>query len=81
MGGGAYQFKFVVDGPEDLGEIDELLAQLGDVAPADVLLMPQGVTKEELAARGPWLVELCKKRGYRFCPRLHIELFGNTRGT
>jgi len=81
MGRGDHQFKFVVDRPDDLGEIEALLARIGGVAPADVLLMPQGVTREELAARGPWLVELCKKKGYRYCPRLHIELFGNTRGT
>jgi hypothetical protein len=28
-----------------------------------------------------WLAELCKRHGFRFCPRLHIELFGNVRGT
>jgi 7-carboxy-7-deazaguanine synthase len=43
--------------------------------------MPQGVTREALAERGPWLAEVCKQHGFRFCPRLHIELYGNTRGT
>jgi len=81
MGCPDYQFKFVVDRPEDLCELDELLGRIGAVRPADVLLMPQGVTTEELSERGPWLAELCKQRGYRYCPRLQIELFGNTRGT
>jgi 7-carboxy-7-deazaguanine synthase len=36
---------------------------------------------EELRTRSAWLVEVCKTHGYRFCHRLHIELFGNTRGT
>jgi 7-carboxy-7-deazaguanine synthase len=76
-----YQLKFVIDRPEDLAEVDKLLADLGEVAPADVLLMPQGVTAEELGKRGAWLVKLCKDRGFRFCPRLHIELFGHKRGT
>ena len=76
-----YQLKFVVDTPDDLPEIDALLADLGPVDPANILLMPQGVTREELDAKGLWLAELCKQRGYRFCPRLHIALFGNTRGT
>lgn len=76
-----YQLKFVVDRPEDLIEIDVLLAQLGAHAPSDVLLMPQGVTRQELADRGPRIADLCKQRGFRFCPRLQIDLFGHTRGT
>ncbi len=76
-----YQLKFVVDRREDLAEIEQLVASIGEVDPSSVLLMPQGVTREELAARGPWLAQICKENGFRFCPRLHIELFGNTRGT
>jgi hypothetical protein len=26
-------------------------------------------------------VEICKREGFRFCPRLQIELFGHTRAT
>jgi 7-carboxy-7-deazaguanine synthase len=76
-----YQLKFAVDRPEDMTEIDTLLAQLDSFDRASVLLMPQGVTNEELAARTLWLAGLCKQRGFRFCPRLHIALYGNTRGT
>jgi len=76
-----YQLKFVVDAPEDLAEIDALLATLGDIVTSNILLMPQGVTREALDAKALWLAELCKQRGFRFCPRLHIDLFGNTRGT
>lgn len=76
-----YQLKFVVDRLDDLAEIEELLASIGNVDAASVLLMPQGVTREELAERGRWLAEICKRKGYRYCPRLHVELFGNTRGT
>lgn len=76
-----YQLKFVVQDPADLAEIDEVLSQVGDYDPAAVQLMPEGTTVEELAGRKAWLVEICKRRGFRYCPRLHIELFGNTRGT
>jgi len=76
-----YQLKFVVDSPDDLGEIDSLLAQIGDYRSDNVLLMPQGVTVAELHARGPWVAEACKDRGFRFCPRLHIALYGNKKGT
>jgi 7-carboxy-7-deazaguanine synthase len=27
-----------------------------------------------------WIAEICKQRGYRYGPRLHIELWGNKRG-
>jgi 7-carboxy-7-deazaguanine synthase len=76
-----YQLKFVIDQPGDVAEVLELLEQLPGVDRARVLLMPQGVTRAELAERGPWLAEVCKRHGFRFCPRLHIELYGNRRGT
>ncbi len=78
---GAYQLKFVVDAPDDLNEIDSLLADIGSVNTSDVLLMPQGIDAVELSTKGRWVADLCKKRGYRFCPRLHISLYGNARGT
>lgn len=81
MGFAEYQLKFVVDRREDIQEIEALLAQIGPYDPSRVLLMPQGVTREELVERGRWIVEVCKARGFRFCPRLQIDLFGHTRGT
>ena len=76
-----YQLKFVLDRPDDLAEVLALLDQLPSVPRGKVLLMPQGVTREELAERGPWVAELCNEHGFRYCPRLHIELYGNRRGT
>jgi 7-carboxy-7-deazaguanine synthase len=74
------QLKFVVAAPVDLAEIDSLLAQLRGWTRDDVLLMPEGVTvpcPQDIA----WLVTECTTRGWRVCPRLHIALFGNKRGT
>jgi 7-carboxy-7-deazaguanine synthase len=76
-----YQLKFVIDRPDDVDEVEGLLKQLPGVDRTRVLLMPQGVTREELAERGPWLAEVCKGHGFRYCPRLHVELYGNRRGT
>ncbi len=76
-----YQLKFVIDAPPDIDEVLDILARLPDVNRSQVLLMPQGVTREELAKRGPWLADVCKEQGFRYCPRLHIELYGNRRGT
>jgi len=74
-----YQLKFVVSAPDDLGEICSLAERLG-APPERVLLMPQGVTAEELRERSLWLVDLCRETGFRYCPRLHIFLYGNRRG-
>ncbi len=74
-----YQLKFVVAAQEDLGEIRALAAALR--APAHrVLLMPEGTSPEALRESAAWVGEICKREGFRFCPRLHIELYGNRRG-
>jgi len=78
------QLKFVVSSPGQLPEIEELLAEVGVVEgfPRDrVLLMPEGTEPETLGKKAPVLAELCIEHGFRFAPRLHIDLFGNTRGT
>lgn len=80
----AYQFqlKLVVESAQDLTEIDQLLAEIGrEIPPWKIQLMPQGTDLATIRGREQTLVELCKDRGYRFCPRLHIALFGNTKGT
>jgi len=76
-----FQLKFVVSTENDLAEIKDLLSHLAPVPLDQILLMPEGTDVRTLAARSPWLVEICKREGYRFCPRLHIELFGHKRGT
>ncbi|MFZ4763790.1 MAG: 7-carboxy-7-deazaguanine synthase QueE [Roseimicrobium sp.] len=80
--GYAHQLKFVVSSECDLAEIEALLATLEiSVLPENVLLMPQGRTVAELRALGPQVAEWCKARGWRYCTRLHVELYGNKRGT
>ena len=80
--GYAYQLKFVVCGPHDLDEIDAWIEAAGvPVPPHQVLLMPEGTDAATLRERAPDLVGICKSRGFRYCPRLHVDLFGNTRGT
>jgi len=74
------QLKFVVSGPGDLDEVEALLARLTGWAPDDVLLMPEGVVVPA-QERTSWMVSACIERGWRFCPRLHIQVFGNRRGT
>lgn len=82
LAGGNYQLKFVVSRETDVAELEGMLRETGAaIPPSKILLMPEGVTVEALRARAGWLGELCKTRGYRYAPRLHIELYGNRRGT
>lgn len=74
-----YQLKFVVQQEEDLPEIRELVERL-HANPQRVVLMPEGTDPAVLRERALWVVEACKAHGYRYSPRLHIELYGNRRG-
>ena len=79
---GNYQLKFVLGSEADLAEIEAMIHETGcAVPPSKILLMPEGTTVETLRAKAGWLGELCKARGYRYAPRLQIELYGNKRGT
>ena len=74
-----YQLKFVVAQREDLDEIHRILEEVN----ADrnkVILMPEGIEPSVLRERSIWLAELAKAEGFRFTPRLHVELWGNRRG-
>ena len=74
-----YQLKFVVENPADLAEIRALMEML-DAPRERVILMPEGTERARLAERGLWLAEICKEEGFRFSPRLHIDLWGSLRG-
>ena len=77
-----YQLKFVISGEADLSEARAVVASIGiPVPPEKVLLMPEGISLEAMRSRYPLLVKACLTHGYRLSPRLHIELFGNKRGT
>jgi 7-carboxy-7-deazaguanine synthase len=74
------QIKFVAAAPADLAEIEALLARLHNWQPADIMLMPEG-TAEPSHQHTRWVLDACLQRGWRYCHRLHITLFGHTRGT
>ena len=72
-------FKFVARGPDDLGEIDDLVSRF-DLPPERILLMPEGRGAAELDRHGLALVEAVIARGWRLCDRLHVRLWGDRRG-
>lgn len=73
-------FKFVVATPSDLDEV--LALQQRHAIPGERLfLMPEGRDPATLRQRMTWLAPLCLKHGLRLTDRLHIHLYGDTRGT
>lgn len=72
-------WKFVVSEPAELGEVLRLVERFA-LPRERVLLQPQGLRAEDLAARTPWVVEACKTHSFRFSPRLHVLIWGARRG-
>jgi len=75
-----YQLKFVVDREQDFAEVRQIVDALKNVDTSRVLIMAQARNRRQLHQKSRWIVELCKKFGYGYSPRLHIELYGNRRG-
>lgn len=75
-----YQLKFVVDREQDFAEVRQIVDALKNVDISRVLIMAQARNRRQLHQKSRWIVELCKKFGYGYSPRLHIELYGNRRG-
>ncbi|GAA4643138.1 7-carboxy-7-deazaguanine synthase QueE [Pontixanthobacter gangjinensis] len=73
-------FKFVVATPEDVAEVAELV-RAHALPKKRVFLMPEGTQSAVLREREQWLTQCCLDHGFRMTDRLHIHLFGDTRGT
>lgn len=75
------QLKFVVGSKKDMPEIKSVLRKAGaKLAPEQIFLMPEGGNRGELAARDLEVVGLCKRTGFRYCRRVHIDIFGSKKG-
>ena len=75
-------FKFVVQDEQDLEEVEKARKQYADAGvEADIYLMGVGATVEGQAKTSKQVAELCLQKGYKYSPRLHVDLFGNKWGT
>ncbi len=77
-----FQLKFVVTGEDDMPEILSLLGDLRSessvpITDDDVLLMPEGATRERLAETRTRVAELAMEHGFRYTPRLHVDLWND----
>jgi 7-carboxy-7-deazaguanine synthase len=80
-----FQLKFVVTGEDDMPEIESLVERLREattatVSDADVLLMPEGMTSAQLAETREQTAQLAMEYGYRYTPRLHVNIWEDAPG-
>lgn len=73
-------FKFVIASPEDVDEVLALQRRYR-FRPGQVFLMAEGTDSATLRARQEWLAPLCLEHGFRMSDRMHIHIYGDTRGT
>jgi 7-carboxy-7-deazaguanine synthase len=73
-------FKFVVAAPIDAAEVLALADQF-EIPTERIYLMAEGTDAAALAAREAWLAPICLEHNLTLSKRLHIELYGDTRGT
>ena len=73
-------FKFVVATPDDVAEVLVLAATYA-IPRERLFVMPEGTDSVTLRTRERWLADICARDGLRLSDRLHIHLYGDTRGT
>lgn len=72
-----FQLKFVVANNKEEDEIkSEYLLNLTDFEKNDIILMPLGTNNEELEQTTTTALKMAINNGWRFTPRVHIDLFG-----
>ena len=74
------QLKFVVTCNNDILEIQDIITKLPIVNPTDILIMVAGSDNDTLNKTTERVLEKIIEKGWRYCDRLHIRLFGNTPG-
>ena len=65
---------------QDLVEIQQLEQEM-QIPATVIVLMPQGISRDQIQDKQNWMVEICKQHGYRYSPRLQVDIWGDQRGT
>jgi 7-carboxy-7-deazaguanine synthase len=73
------RFKFVYEDKDDLW-FEKIIEEL-KIDKKQIWIMPIGKTKEEQEEKMKEVIEYCKEKGFNFCPRVHILVYGDKRGT
>lgn len=75
-------FKWVCSNPEDFEDVEKAVAEYKAAGlNYPVYLMPAGGSEKLYYKNRQWLSKICLAHGYRYSPRLQIDLYGNGWGT
>ena len=75
-------FKFVVQDEQDLEEVELARNEYKKAGvESDIYLMGVGATQEGQAKTARQVADIALQNGYKYSPRLHVDLFGNKWGT
>jgi 7-carboxy-7-deazaguanine synthase len=73
-------FKFVVMNEDEWQEIEDKFLTPGLIRKDQVILMPEGATREELHTHYQFAVNMAVKNGVRLTDRLHITIWNKKTG-
>lgn len=73
-------FKFVVSNDNDWSEINTMFLEPGLIDRRQIILMPEGQTREELQYKYEAVVEIATREGVRFSDRLHVTIWNKKTG-
>lgn len=77
-------FKWVVSNQEDHDDVVKAIAaydQVLDLTKVPVYIMPAGGTTKHYDENERWVADMCMKNGWRYTPRLQVQLWKNAWGT
>ena len=82
VSGSSMYFKFVVADSVDVDEVTRAVHEYRRAGiDVPVYIMPLGGRSEEYQLNTRRVAELAMERGWRYTPRLHVDIFGNAWGT
>lgn len=73
-------FKFVVSKEADWDEINTYFLENGLIKRSQIVLMPLGKTRAEIAAVQEDVVKMAIRHGVRYSPRLHVDIWDGADG-
>lgn len=72
-------WKFVIARQGDCTEIQTMIDKFG-IPYEDVCIMPEGGTRERIAETAPLAVDFAKAYGFRYSPRLQVDIWNEVTG-
>lgn len=71
-------FKFVICDEADLKEVLEIVEK-AELDKEKIMLMPEGVSAEEIKKKSKWLADVCMETGFQLCNRLQVAIWDDER--